>query len=417
MILRALYSLLLWLATPLIAGRLWLRSLREPGYSRHLQERLGRHAGRIDRPVIWVHAVSVGEVRASAPLVRALQKSYPGHLLLVTCMTATGREAIDQVFGPDVLAAFLPYDFRFAVRRFLRHFRPRIGVLMETEIWINLLAECRAAKVPVLLANGRMSQRSARRYQRLAALTRPAFESLAAVCAQSEADANRFAALGAHRVQVAGNLKFDVEPDAELASAGADLRKSLAGRKVLVLASTREGEEKLLLQALSNRLDDGLLVVLVPRHPQRFDEVDGLISAAGWAHARRSRGGALEGVQVLLGDTMGEMSFYYGAADVAVIGGSLLPFGGQNPIEASAVGVPVVIGPHMENFSEVARLALESGAALQAADAAGAIEAAFALLADPARRAAMGAAGKVLCAGHRGATVRHMDAARELLQS
>lgn len=413
---RLIYTLLLWLALPLILARLWLRSLREPGYARNRGERFGRYEGRDFAPVIWLHAVSVGEVRASVPLVGALRVAYPDRAILVTCMTAAGRAAIDQVYGGAVRSAYLPYDYPFAVRRFLEHFRPQLGVLMETEIWINLLAECRRAGLPVMLANGRMSSGSARAYRRLASLTRPAFESLAAVCAQSETEAMRFAALGAHHVEVAGNLKFDVDPDPAQVRAGAALKNSLGGRRVLLIASTREGEERLLLGALEGRVSADMLLVVVPRHPRRFDEVAGVIAEAGWRMARRSRGESPDGIQVLLGDSMGEMWFYYAAADVALIGGSFLPFGGQNLIEASAVGTPVVIGPHTHNFSEVVRLATEGGAAAQVTDAAQAVDVALGLLGDPARRMAMGEAGTVLCAAHRGATLRHAAAVRTLLQ-
>lgn len=414
---RLLYTLALWLALPFILARLWLRAAREPGYARNRAERFGRYAADVSGPVVWVHAVSVGEVRASAPLVAALRQNYPEHAILVTCMTAAGRDAIDQVFGADVLAAFLPYDYPFAVRGFLEHFRPQLGILMETEIWINLLAQCRHRRLPVMLANGRMSSDSAGAYRRLAALTRPAFESLASVCAQSEAEATRFASLGAHHVQVAGNLKFDVEPDPARIQAGTAFRDSLHGRQVLLAASTREGEERLLLRELAGHLPASVLLVVVPRHPQRFDEVAGLIAEGGWRMARRSRNESLDGVQVLLGDSMGEMAFYYAAADVALIGGSFLPFGGQNLIEASAIGTPVVIGPHTHNFREVVRLATERGAAVQVETVFAAVEVSRALLEDPERRAAMGRAGIALCAAHRGATVRHVAAIQALLKS
>jgi len=416
--LRAGYSLLLCIALPLVALRLWLRGRREPGYRQGIGERFGRYALKPDAPVIWLHAVSVGEVRASVPLVNALRAEYPDHVVLLTCMTAAGREAIDQAFGTSVLAAFLPYDYPFAVRRFLNHFKPRLGVLMETEIWINLLAECQRRSLNIVLANARMSPRSAAGYRRLSALTRPAFESLSIVCAQSEADANRIASLGAHRVGVCGNLKFDVRLDARLIDAGVELRRLLAARKVLVLASTREGEEILLLAALLETLRAGgpgeTVVVVVPRHPQRFDEVARLIESLEFRFARRSRGDRLVGCQVLLGDTMGEMAAYYSACDVAIMGGTLLPYGGQNLIEACAAGVPVILGPHVHNFSEASRLAVECGAAIQIADANEAVCLALALLDDPARREGMRAAGLAFCAAHRGATQRHMDAIRDL---
>jgi 3-deoxy-D-manno-octulosonic-acid transferase len=413
--LRAGYSLFLWLAFPFFAIRLWVRSRREPGYSKGLGERFGRFQMEAGAPLIWIHAVSVGEVRASMPLVAALRREYPEHALLVTCMTASGREAIDQVYGKNVLAAFLPYDYPFAVRRFLDHFRPRIGILVETEIWINLLAECRRRLLPVMLANGRMSSKSAKGYRRLSVLTRPAFESLAAVCAQSESDANRLASLGAHHVSVSGNLKFDVQPDAHLLAAGAELKRSFGRKKVLMLASTREGEEALLLNVLRDRLSDDTLLIIVPRHPQRFEEAAALLAGAGLSFARRSRDESVAGKKVLLGDTMGEMPVYYAAADVAVIGGTLLPYGGQNLIEACAIGVPVILGPHAYNFSEATRAAVDCGAAIQVANAGEAIRSACALLDDPARREAMGSAGLAFCARHRGATARHIDAIRGFL--
>jgi len=412
--LRAGYSLLLWIAFPLIVLKLWLRGRREAGYRKGVGERFGRYSQSPGAPVIWLHAVSVGEVRASVPLVNALRAEYPDHLMLLTCMTASGRDAIDQAYGESVLAAFLPYDYPFAVRRFLDHFRPRFGVLMETEIWFNLLAECHRRSLDVVLANARMSPRSTSGYRRVIALARPAFESLAAVCAQSEADANRIASLGAHKVSVCGNLKFDVRLDERLLAAGAELKRSLGAKKVVALASTREGEEDLLLRALRARILTDVLLIVIPRHPQRFDEVELLISAAGFSVARRSRSDAIGARDVLLGDTMGEMLTYYAAADVAVIGGTLLPYGGQNLIEASAAGVPVVLGPHVHNFSEAARLAVECGAAVQVANADDAVETALAILDDPERRKKMRDAGLEFSAKHRGATLRHIEAIRRI---
>ena len=413
--LRSAYSLVLWAALPLIALKLWLRGRREPGYRRGVGERFGRYAAKAEAPVIWLHAVSVGEVRACVPLVNALRSEYPDHVMLLTCMTAAGREAIDQAFGTTVLAAFLPYDYPFAVRRFLDHFRPRLGILMETEIWINLLTECKRRSLRVILANARMSLHSAQGYRRLSALTRPAFESLAAVCAQSEADANRIASLGAHRVDVCGNLKFDVRLDGRLLEAGAELRREIKSGKVLAIASTREGEEALVLEALRTRNIGDVSVIVIPRHPQRFDAVATLIESAGFSLARRSRGDPPAGRQVLLGDTMGEMPTYYAAADVAIVGGTLLAYGGQNLIEASAAGVPVILGPHVHNFSEAARLAVEHGAALQVANAAEAIDVSLSLLDDPARRESMRHAGLAFCAAHRGATRKHVEAIRASL--
>jgi len=413
---RAGYALALYAALPLILLKLWWRGRREPGYRRHVGERFGEYKSGPERPVIWLHAVSVGEARAAAPLVRALQAEFEQHQLLITCMTAAGRDTVKQLYGESALRAWLPYDYPGAVRRFLEHFRPRLALLMETEIWPNLLAACRGYGVPVTLANARMSEASARGYARWRGLSRPAFAGLAAVCAQSEADGARLAALGASRVMVTGNLKFDLVPDAAQAAEGLAWRRA-RGRPVLLLASTREGEERLLLEALRGYAGE-ILVLVVPRHPQRFDEVARLLQAETPALGRRSRGdvpGA--GERVYLGDTLGEMAFYFAAADVAVIGGSFEPHGGQNLIEACAAGTPAVLGPSMYNFAEATRLALEAGAALQVANAAEAVRTALALCADRKQRERIGEAGRRLCAAHRGATERHMEVCRAALRA
>jgi 3-deoxy-D-manno-octulosonic-acid transferase len=395
---KLLYTIALRLALPLILLRLWWRSRREPGYLEGIEERFGFYSGSRPEKVVWVHAVSVGEARAAAPLVRALKEALPDHAVVMTGTTAAGRETIKQVYGESVIPTFLPYDYPESVRSFLERFRPTLGILMETEIWPNLLAACTTHGVPVVLANARMSEKSARGYRRWRSLMAPAIRSLAAVCAQSEADAARLRELGAPRVEVTGNLKFDVNLDAAQLAAGRAW-KAEVGRPVLLLASTREGEEKLLLAELPK--DHSFLTVVVPRHPQRFDEV------APMADARRSRNETPK--SIYLGDTMGEMAFYYGAADVAVIGGSLLPLGGQNLIEALAAGVPVILGPSMFNFAEATRLALEAGAAVQVADARAALRVAVELLADKDKRDEMARAGIKLCEAHRGATQKHLE--------
>jgi 3-deoxy-D-manno-octulosonic-acid transferase len=413
--LRTLYTWLLYAALPWLFARLWWRGRREPGYREAVGERFGFSELEPKPKLLWVHAVSVGEARACAPLVRALQREHPDHDLLVTCLTASGRETVKQVFGESVLLAYLPYDYPRAVRRFLEHFRPRLGVLVETEIWPNLMQACRQYGVPVMLANARLSQRSARAYQRLGMLSRPAFAALGATCAQGPADARRLALLGAPQVTVAGNLKFDIVPDAAKAEEGRAFRATLAQRKVLLLASTREGEEERLLEAFGMQ-DEATLLVLVPRHQSRFDAVATLAERMGFALARRSRGDAPHpGRRLYLGDTMGEMAFYYALCDVAVIGGSFEPLGGQNLIEGCAAGIPVIAGPHMFNFADVTRLAVRAQAALQVNDAGAALAAARALLDDSVRRTRMGDAGKRLCARHRGAAERHLAVCRALL--
>ena len=414
---RPLYALAIRAATPLFLVKLWWRGRREPYYRRRIGERFGHYRDAPPaRPLIWVHAVSVGEARASAPLVRALAAAHAGHDLLLTCTTAAGRETLRELHGESIRIAWLPYDYPGAVRRFLEHFRPRLGLLMETEIWPNLLAACSAHGVPMLLANARMSEKSARGYDRWSALARPAFASLAAVSAQSEGDAARLRTLGARRVEVTGNLKFDSVPDAGKRTEGSAWRGRL-DRPVLLLASTREGEEKLLLEALP-AWDGKLLVLVVPRHPRRFDEVALLIVKDGFPVSRRSRDPApAPQDRVHLGDTMGEMDFYYAAADVAVIGGSFAPLGGQNLIEACAAGVPVVLGPSMFNFAEATRLALEAGAAVQAAEPADAIRQAMKILSDAQAGKSMGAAGRQFCDAHRGATQKHLRLCEELLKA
>lgn len=412
---RAAYTALLALAMPWVLLRLWRRGSREPGYRQRIAERFGFHAPRAEsRPCLWVHAVSVGEARASAPLLRGLAAAYPQHDLFLTCTTAAGREALRELHGDAVPVGWLPYDLPGAVGRFLDRVRPALCVIMETEIWPNLLAACADRGLPVLLANARMSDKSARGYARLPGLSRPAIASLAASCAQSEDDARRLRELGARNVVVTGNLKFDAAPDAVRQAAGRAWRETL-GRPVLLLASTRDGEERQFLEALPE-WDRRLLVVIVPRHPRRFDEVAALAARAAGAARRRSSGTPPAATErVYVGDTMGEMDFYLGAADVAIIGGSFVPLGGQNLIEACAAGVPVVFGPSMFNFAEASRLALDCGAAHQARDAAGAVAAALRLLASAEARASMGEAGMRMCAAHRGAVQAHLLACRGLL--
>jgi 3-deoxy-D-manno-octulosonic-acid transferase len=373
-----------------------------------MSERFGLY--QTDRPerLLWIHAVSVGEARAAEPLVRALSGALPDHRILITCTTAAGRETIKQVYGESALSVFLPYDFPEAAQGFIEHFRPRLAIVMETEVWPNLLAQCARHGVPVMLANARLSEKSARGYRRWRSLAEPAFASLAAVCAQSAADAERLRAVGARSVEVTGNLKFDVTPDAGQITAGATWRKAV-NRPVVLLASTREGEETVLLA--SRPPHARLLVLVVPRHPRRFDEV------AAIADSRRSRQPlpAPED-RIHLGDSMGEMAFYYAACDVAIIGGSFAPLGGQNLIEALAAGAPAIVGPHMYNFAEATELALQAGAALQVGDAAAAMRTALELLENQGQRQRMSEAGRNLCNAHRGATARHLAICRRLLR-
>ncbi len=362
---RWIYGLLWIVATPLVLVRLAWRSRRQPGYVENLGERFGFYCGEPRGPYVWVHAVSVGETRAAAPLVEALRARYPGHRILVTHMTPTGMAAGREIFGDAVERAWLPYDMGFAVRRFLRHYRPAAGILLETEIWPRLIAEAKRAGIPVVLVNARLSERSARRYARVPSLARWALGNLAGVAAQTRDDAARLASLGAREPAVLGNVKFDLTVPEAMMERGREFRSRLGDRTVWVAASTREGEEALILDAFAaGSVAPEVLLVIVPRHPQRFDEVARLAETRGLALARRSAEGKVESdVRVWLGDSMGEMLAYYAAADLAVVGGSFLRFGGQNLIEACALGRPVIVGPHTYNFDEAARGALTPGRA------------------------------------------------------
>ncbi|GHU26070.1 3-deoxy-D-manno-octulosonic acid transferase [Betaproteobacteria bacterium] len=406
------YSLLWLLALPLVLARLVWRARRQAGYLDHVSERFGSYQVRAPGPVIWLHAVSVGETRAAEPLVRAMLERWPEHTVVLTHMTPTGREASAALFANEsrVLRAYLPYDLGFLATRFLRHFRPDFGIIMETELWPNLLASCHRHQVPVLLANARLSERSARRYARFAALIRPTFGVLSAIGAQTAADAARLGALGARRISITGNIKFDIDPPPEALPLACQFRDRIGARPVILAASTREGEEAALLAAFVRHAEPHTLLALVPRHPQRFTEVEALAHAAGLKVQRRSDNAPLApDTRVWLGDSMGEMFAYYATADVALIGGSWLPFGGQNPIEACAIGVPVLIGPHTFNFQAVAEDAVNVGAARRYADVNAAMRAAVELLADAPGRNAMNEAGRGFAAVNRGATARTLE--------
>lgn len=407
---RFVYTLAVLALLPWALLHLLWRARRQPHYLRHWGERFGFFATAPAAPVIWIHAVSVGETRAAQPLVAALRERYPEHRILITHMTPTGRQTSETLFGGNVERCYLPYDTPWAVERFLNHFRPRIGLIMETEIWPNLVATCRARTMPLLLVNARLSARSARRYARFPRLTRDALGALAAVAAIGPDDARRLTGLGATQVAVFGNLKFDIDPPAGQLQLGAGFRELCRGRQVFLCASTREGEEAPILDAWRNQAPANTLLVLVPRHPQRFDAVAALAAAKGYAVGRRSNDNSIAAeTQVWIGDSMGEMFAYYALADVAFIGGSLLDYGSQNLIEPCSVGTPVLIGPSTYNFPDTAREALACGAALTVGNAEELATAAAELLADASRRNAMGSAGTAFAARHRGATGRTLE--------
>jgi len=414
-----LYTLLLYLLLPYILFHLLWRSRRQPEYRCHIGERFGFYHGKPTFPLIWLHAVSVGETRAAVPLITQLQARYPEYRILLTHMTPTGRETGRQLFGDTVLQSYLPYDFPFAVKRFLRHFKPEIGLLMETEIWFNLVQTCKKAGVPLLLVNARMSEKSARKYGRFKALSRDSLQSLSAIAAQTESDARRLIELGAPSVKITGNLKFDVAVPQSAIDLGENLREQFgAARPVFLAASTREGEEALIIETLAKIGIPNLLTVIVPRHPQRFGQMAELLTQRGIRFQRRSDDlPVAPETQVVLGDSMGEMFAYYAACDIAFIGGSLLPLGGQNLIEAAAMGKPILIGLHTFNFAEVSELAVQAGAALRVANANELALTVGDLLKAPERIKAMSVVALAFADKHRGATERLMALIDEVLSA
>ncbi len=407
---RRVYSNLLRLFKPMYVLRLWWRGRAEPLYRHAIGERLGDYRGSLGQGALWVHAVSLGETRAAAALIHAMRRQQPTLRLLLTHSTATGREAGQALLREGDAQAWLPYDTPGVVQRFFAQFKPVVGVLMETEIWPNLLHAAYAAGVPMVLANARLSVKSHRQGQRLAAVMYPAVATLRLVLAQTQDDATRLRDSGAREVVVCGNLKFDMAPDEVLLARGRDWRARLA-RPVVLAAVTREGEEALLLAAWAKvPTAQRPLLLIVPRHPQRFDEVAGLVQSAGLTLARRSLWGEMPddaalAAEVWMGDSMGEMPLYYAAADVALLGGSFAPLGGQNLIEAAACGCPVVMGPHTFNFAEAAELSLAAGASLRVADMAEGVSRALGL-AGHEEREAYAHRAKAFAAQHRGAAER-----------
>lgn len=432
---RALYSIVLWAAQPLLRRKLARRARTEPGYAHAVEERFGRYPQPMDSlaPLdstdtsarfVWMHAVSLGETRAAAILLKELRQLLPGMRLLLTHGTATGRAEGEKLLQPGDVQVWQPWDNPGAVRRFLTQFRPAIGLLMETEIWPNLVAGCRERGIPLVLANARLNAKSRDGARRLAWLSRPAYASLTAVWAQTDADAERLREVGATVRGVFGNLKFDVVPDAHQMAQGRAWRDASA-RPVVLFASSREGEEALWLKGFKQKwpaahMDKApgaikfeaphsrppVQWLIVPRHPQRFDEVQRLLEEAGLRVARRSDWAiAPTEADVWLGDSLGEMSLYYGLAHAALLGGSFEPLGGQNLIEAAACGCPVVTGPHTFNFAEAARLACDAGVALRVADMAQGIDTATALVTDGPRQQALQAQAVAFTNAHRGAAL------------
>jgi 3-deoxy-D-manno-octulosonic-acid transferase len=417
-----LYSAVLYLLLPVVLLRLGLRGLRNPAYWRRWSERFGYAPVMQQSGCIWLHAVSVGETRAAVPLVRALMQRYPQRPILITTMTPTGSAQVRALFGEQVAHCYVPYDLPGVVRRFLGRVRPSLAIIMETELWPNLFRHCRLRAIPLLVANVRMSEKSMLRYVKFPVLTRATLEQVSLLAVQSETDAARLRTLGApqERVRVTGSIKFEIDLPPGLPAAAAELRKRFGGdRPVWLAASTRDGEEQAVLAAyrgLKARFP-GLLLVLVPRHPERFAGVARLCRSEGFTIALRSaQPPTLDpATDILVGDSMGELPLFYAAADVAFVGGSLVNTGGHNVLEASAAGVPVVFGPHMFNFADISRLTLERGAGRQVADVAGLTAALAEYLADPAQRQAAGEAGRRMVEENRGALAATLGWVQTLL--
>jgi 3-deoxy-D-manno-octulosonic-acid transferase len=418
------WRIVVYLLLPYAIGNLIWRGLRYRKYWRRWPERFGFVPRLRGRRSLWVHAVSVGEVRSAAPLVAALVERYPSHRVVVTTMTPTGSEQVRDLFGERVDHCYVPYDFPDAVRRFFDRVRPEVAVIAETEFWPNIFAECGRRRIPLLLVNGRVSQASLRGYLRVPNIARAMLANADLLCVQTRVDAQRLRNLGVDErlLHVTGNLKFDVDLPAALLDEARALRAQWGrSRPVLIAASTHAGEERKVLDAFAalKGLFPQLLLVLVPRHPERFQAVARLCRKRGFATVLRSRtpGALIAVTEVLVGDTMGELQRLYAAADVAFIGGSLVPHGGQNLLEACAVEVPVVFGPHMFHFEEICAMALERGAARQVLDVRGLVEAAVLYFEQPDLRRAAGKAARTLVTDNRGALDRTLALVENALRS
>ncbi|GAB4510519.1 MAG: lipid IV(A) 3-deoxy-D-manno-octulosonic acid transferase [Sulfuricaulis sp.] len=421
---RVIYIWFLRLLTPYVLLRLMWRGLRNPDYWRRIPERFGFVDTLPPPRAIWIHAVSVGEVRAAAPLVQELSVRYPEYPLLITTMTPTGSAQVRELFGGSVAHCYAPYDYPSAVRRFLDRTQPAMMIVMETELWPNIFHLCRERGVPVFVTNVRMSESSMRKYQRFASLARATLQQVSRFAAQSPSDAQRLLTLGANpeTVEVTGSIKFEINLGASMREAAEVLRITWGqDRPVWLAASTHESEEEMVLTALAQLKKQArfanMLLVLVPRHPERFAAVARLCRKNYRIALRSENRGALDpSVEILVGDTMGELQLFFGAADVAFIGGSLVPTGGHNLLEASAVGKPVVFGPHMFNFQEISQMTLERGAGVQIQFPDQLAPAVSDFLGNANRRDAAGLAGRKMVEENRGALVANMRLIEQLLK-
>lgn len=408
---QSIYTLLLYLLLPFVLLRLFWRGLRAPAYRQRWPERFTRFSTQPISKSIWVHSVSVGETQAAQPLVKRLLKRFPEYEIVITTTTSTGADRVQKLFGNSVTHLYFPYDTPAFINAFISHVRPKLLILMETEIWPNLLAICNQRRIVTILANARLSEKSARGYARFGPFTRKTFKLLSVIAAQNSTDAERFMMLGAisEQVLVTGNIKFDLQLTANLQQQAAVLRRQWGERPVWVAASTHEGEDEQLIRShriIMQRHPQALLV-LVPRHPPRSNRVATQVECEGFSFVRRSTGDrCTTAQQLLLGDTMGELTLFLAAADAAFVGGSLVPVGGHNILEPAALGLPVVYGPHMFNFSEISNLLLLEQAALQVANAAELANVISHWLSDEDERTFIGENGRRVVSENRGALER-----------
>ncbi|MGS0543789.1 lipid IV(A) 3-deoxy-D-manno-octulosonic acid transferase [Pseudomonas sp. Y5-11] len=422
---RTLYTALFYLGLPLVAIRLWLRSRKAPAYAKRIGERFSYGMPSLRPGGIWVHAVSVGESIAAAPMIRALLQRYPQLPITVTCMTPTGSERIQALFAsePRIQHCYLPYDLPCAAARFLDHAKPKLAVIMETELWPNHIHQCAKRGIPVALANGRLSERSARGYGRFSKLTAPMLAEMSFFAVQTEAEAQRFRDLGARpqTVEVTGSIKFDLTIDPQLLQRAHELRGQWQAleRPVWIAASTHDGEDEVVLDAHRRLLANypNALLILVPRHPERFNSVFELCQREGFATVRRSTSANVEAnTAVLLGDTMGELLFLYALADSAFVGGSLVPNGGHNLLEPAALAKPVLSGPHLFNFLDIAAQLREAGALAEVDDAEGLAVEVQRLFELPRDAQRMAEAGLAVMRRNQGALQRLLDGLGRLIK-
>lgn len=419
--LYSFYTLAFYLASPLILGRLWWRGRDDIAYRQRIGERFGHYQSKPVAQSIWLHAVSYGEAVAAESLIKQLMTSYPEHTIVITTMTITGSQRITSQFGAQVQHVYIPYDLPAAIRRFIKHFNPKMGILMETELWPNLLKTCEQHNIPMMIANGRLSMRSTRGYARIKPMVNKMVNSLSIIATQSKTDAKRFKLLGANKksVHVAGNLKNDFTPPQDQIDAGKQLRATInQPRPVWVAASTHEGEEAMVLEAyreIKNTIPDCLLI-LVPRHPERFDSIFELCSQCDFTVIRRSKQDPIRSeTDILLGDTMGEMFIFYAMSDVALVAGSLQPIGGHNLLEPTSVGIPIITGPHLFNTADVNQLFPKDKARREVSNTQELAQAVTTLLQHPEKRVQLVHNAQRRWQANQGALNRHLNLINELI--